>query len=290
MRRRDFIVGGIAAGMARYAYSEVRPNQAKLDRLAVMTLAFSSLLKDPAHPEDPERKLDILDVPQMIADRYGVHHVEFQHSHFASTEEPYLKEVRDRLKQAKSSMNQICMEFDTLNISAPSRYVRLETIDLTKQWIDHAVILGCPRVMINQGTLAPEVRETAIATLKTIVDYGKSRKVFVTMENRGDGGPPHQPWEVVVEVIKASGAYANPDTGNFKDEASRAAGLRAMYPLSSGSSHAHYAPERFDEAAAIRISKEVGYKGLISVEAGRNNGADPYAAVQTVLDELVKDV
>jgi sugar phosphate isomerase/epimerase len=301
MRRRDFIVGGIAAGVAGFAYGDVRPNQAKLDRLAVMTLAFSSLLKDPAHPDDPERKLDILDVPQMIADRYGIHHVEFQHSHFASTETPYLKEVRDRLKLAKSSMNQICMEFDALNISSPQRYLRLETIDLTKQWIEHAVILGCPRVMVNQGTLAPEVRETAIATLKTIVEYGKARKVFVTAENRGgarrppppDGAPappPNATWEVLVEVIKAAGAWANPDTGNFPDEASRAAGLRAMYPLSSGSSHAHYAPERFDEAAAIRISKEVGYKGLISVEASRNNGPDPYVAVQTIVDELVKDV
>src|ERR1700744_2052878 len=135
MRRRDFIVGGIAAGVAGFAYGEARPNQAKLDRLAVMTLCFSSILKDPAHPEDPDRKLDILDVPQMIADRYGIHHVEFQHTHFASTETPYLKEVRDRVKQAQSSMNQICMEFDTLNISSPQRYLRLATIDLNKQWV-----------------------------------------------------------------------------------------------------------------------------------------------------------
>jgi sugar phosphate isomerase/epimerase len=296
MRRRDFIVGGIAAGVASYAYSEVRPNQAKLDRLAVMTLCFSSILKDPAHADDPERKLDILDVPQMIAERYGIHHVEFQHTHFASTETPYLKEVRDRVKQAQSSTNQICLEFDTLNISSPQRYLRLETIDLTKQWIDHAVILGCPRVMVNQGTLAPEVREAAIATLKTIADYGKSRKVFVTMENRGNSTHPapnatiYPTWDVVVEVIKASGAYANPDTGNFPDEAARAAGLRAMYPLSSGSSHAHYDPARFDEAAAIKISKEVGYKGLISLEATKVNGSDPYAAVQSVVDEIVKDV
>src|SRR5580698_706095 len=109
MRRRDFIVGGIAAGVAGYALGAVRPNQDKLDRLAVMTLAFSSILKDPTHPDDPERKLDILDVPQMIADRYGIHHVEFQHSHFASTETPYLREVHDRVKQAQSSTNQICL-------------------------------------------------------------------------------------------------------------------------------------------------------------------------------------
>jgi hypothetical protein len=61
-----------------------------------------------------------------------------------------------------------------------------------------------------------------------------------------------------------------------------------MYPLSSGSSHDHYAPERYSEAAAIQISKEEGYKGLYSVEASRKNGPHPYAAVQTIVEELLK--
>jgi hypothetical protein len=112
MRRHDFIVGGIAAGLAGKAWSGVRPNQAKLDRLAVMTLFFDPILKGPAPPDDPARRLDILDVPQMITDRYGIDYVEFQHTHFAATETPYLKE--------------------------------------------------------------------------TVVEYGKSRKVFIAAENRGD--------------------------------------------------------------------------------------------------------
>jgi hypothetical protein len=301
MRRRDFLVGGLAAGMTMKVLGLERPDQAKLDRLAVMTLCFDHVLKDPDHPNDAQRTLDSLDLPKMIADRYGIHYVEFQHTHFTSTELPYLKEVRDRLKQTRSRMNQINLEFDPFDISSPEQYVRLETIDLTKQWIDHAVVLGCPRVMINQGTLAQEVLETAKATLKTIVEYGKTRKVFVTVENRGGGrrpppapgAPPHPTtagWEVLVEVLKATGAYANPDIGNFPDDTSRAAGLRVLYPLSSGSSHAHYNPERYNEAAAIQISKEVGYKGIYSVEASRNNGPDPYLAVQTIVEELVKDL
>ena len=293
MRRRDFMVGAAitAGGVARRAWGETRPNQAKLDRLAVMTLSFNGVLKNPAHPDDPARTLDILDAPRMIADRFGLHHVELQHSHFSSTEPAYLKEVRDRLKAAKSEMNQICLEFGPLNISAPNRVDRLETIDLTTQWIDHAAAVGCPRVMLNQGTLAPEVRESAIATLKEIAEHGKKRKVFVTMENRGYGPTPTNPsWEVVVQVIRGAGIHANPDTGNFHDEASRAAGLREMYPLSCGSSHAHYDPERYSEANAIGIAKKLGYKGLYSIEATSANGPDPYVAVQTIIDELVKDV
>src|SRR5205085_1017747 len=202
------------------------------------------------------RTLDALDLPAMIAERYGVHYVEMQHSHFASTEPDYLEEFRGRLTKAKSQMNQINVEFGALNISSPDPVLRIETIDLTKRWIDHAAALGCPRVMINQGTLAAEVRPAAIDTLKKINAYAKSRKVFVTMENRGGGAPRPStlasaeavsaatasrpvspPWDVVVEVIKAAGIWANPDVGNFPDEETRAAGLRVMYPLSSGSSH-----------------------------------------------------
>ena len=48
-----------------------------------------------------------------------------------------------------------------------------------------------------------------------------------------------------------------------------------MYPLSSGSSHAHYAPERYSEGNAIKISKEVGYKGLYSIEAVKETARIP---------------
>lgn len=296
MRRRDFLissaiaVAGTANGRAQSS-DRSEPDRKKLDRIGIMTLSFNSVLKSAAHPDDPKRTLDILDAPQMIADRYGVHHVEFQHAHFASTEPSYLKEVRERLRKAKSNMNQICLEFGPLNISTPDPVVRLETIDLTKQWIDHAVAIGCPRVMLNHGTLAPEVRQTAIAALRTIGEYGKQRNVCVTLESRGHTTTTANPsWEIVVEAVKAAGIHANPDTGNFPDEAARHAGLRAMYPLSCGSSHAHYDPQRYSEADAIAISKELGYKGLYSIEATPVNGPDPYVAVQTIIDELVKDI
>ena len=325
MIRREFLIGSaIMAGGAGRIWGQ-SPDKAKLDRIAIMSTCFSSILKSPLYPDDPKRTLDVMDLPDMYAKHYGVHDVEMQHAHFLSTEPAYLKEFRARVAKAGSRMNQINLEFGLLNISATDAVLRMETIDLSKQWIDHAVALGCPRVMANQGTLAPDVRQAAIATLKAIVEYGKTKKVFVTMENRGGGGggrgavarggagapgtpaaagapagaaaqaaPPGRgpgaTWEVVVEVLKAAGGYANPDVGNFPDEEARHAGLRVMYAMSSGSSHCHFSPERYSEADAIKISKEVGYKGLFSIEAGAANGPDPYTAVQNVLSELLKDI
>ena len=302
MRRREFLIGSAAlAGMP--AVWGQRPEPAKLDRIAIMSLCFSSVLKSEAHPDDPKRTLELMDFPDMVAEHYGVHWVEMMHTHFPSTETEYLQEFRNRVAKAKSRINQIDLEFGPLNISTPDPVLRVETVDINKRWIDHAVTLGCPRVMVNQGTLAPEVRPHAIDTLKKINAYAKQKNVFVTMENRGYGatskgtlapmapGAPTPPsWDVVVEVIQAAGIHANPDVGNFPDEETRAKALRIMYPLSSGSSHCHYNPERYDEGKALQIAREVGYKGLFSIEAAANNGPDPYVAVQTILDELLKDI
>jgi hypothetical protein len=310
MKRREFLIGSAvtAAGSAMLRGQQSDP--AKLDRISAMSGCFSAILKLPGRPQDSQHTLDILDLPDMLVERLGLHHVELQHSHFASTETSYLEEFKARLRKAKSQMNQINLEFGDLNISNPDPIRRLETIDLTKAWVDHAAVLGCPRVMVNQGTLAAEVRQAAIVTLKTMVEYGKSKKVFITMENRGGGGgrgpagspgapagPPNAPaapprprgapWDVVVEVIKAAGAWANPDIGNFPDEESRHAALRVMYTMTSGSSHCHYAPDRWSFADAIKVSVEVGYKGLYSIEAG---GPDPFTIVKTVRDDIIKNI
>ena len=84
MRRRDFVIGGVAAGLASgvlgqsgssQAPGENSADQAKLNRLAVMTYCFEDIIKSVGRPGDPARTLDVLDCPQMIADRYGIHHV-----------------------------------------------------------------------------------------------------------------------------------------------------------------------------------------------------------------------
>ena len=183
MKRREFLISSATAAAAGSAWGQ-RPDQAKLDRISVMSLCFAPLLKGTARQGNPKATLDLMDLGGMVAERYGIHRVEFQHADFPSTEAGYFEEFRSRMKKANSQMNQINLEFANLNISSPDPVIRLETIDLTKRWIDHAVALDCPRVMVNQGDLAPEVRQTAIETLKTINAYGKTKNVSVTMENR----------------------------------------------------------------------------------------------------------
>ena len=202
MRRRDFLISAasVAAAAATsrsvWAQAPKGAKQSTLDRIAIMTLNFQSILKVPDVEDNPNRTLELFDIAQMIADQYGVHKVEFQHYHIPSTEPSYLKDLRSHIEKSRSRMTQINLEFSGLNMSAPRLRDRLQAIDLTKAWVDHAVLLGAQRVMINQGAqggtanVMPnhENKVYGIPALKTMADYGKSKGIIVSMETRGAGG------------------------------------------------------------------------------------------------------
>jgi Xylose isomerase-like TIM barrel len=304
MQRRDFLMGTIAT-VAAFASSErwlraqgrgqtpanVSPD--KLARVSIMTLDFNSILKLPDQQPSAERTLDLFDLPQMYVDVYGVHNVEFQHSHLvkAETDPGFIKEMKARVDAAKSQITQINLEFGQQNISTTDAALRQAAIDHTKQWIDIAVGLGCPRVMINQGQLNRDTAPDAIKTWKVMNDYGKTKNVKVSAETRGAGGgrgqapapgaagapatppapaPPAGPpaWMLLKEVIEGAGAYSNVDIGNVgapNQEALHDA-IKGLFPTSSGNMHIKSSPN-WDIGSAIRFTNgTLGYKGLYSIE------------------------
>ena len=299
MRRREFLIGAAAAaGLAgtRSGWAQMR-DQAKLARVAIMSLSFGSILKSPNQSDNAARTLDVMDLGEMYADKYGVYNVEMQHAHFLSTETAWLKDFRSRLAKTKSQVTNINLEFGPQNISAVDPELRQQAVDRTRQWIDYAVVLGCPRIMVNQGAPTPENKELAIAALKAMGDYGKSKNIKVAMENRGGGGarggatpapPPNPPaYILLVEIMKGSGTWANCDLGNFPDQETQHAGMRAMFPITDGNCHVKLNPQRYDLPTALRLTTELGYTGLYSIEAGGAMGTDPHENVKRIYDVLL---
>jgi Xylose isomerase-like TIM barrel len=328
MKRREFLIGAASAaafasirtGWAQDA-SQAPPtapaNQpgvpaqvdpAKLARISIMTLNFSNLLKLPGQSDNPARTLELFDLPQMFVDVYGVHNIEFQHSHIPSTEPAYLKDLRAQIEKCKSRMTQINLEFGSMNISAADPVQRVQAIDLTKRWVDHALILGCGRVMVNQGQPTQENKQYAIETLKTMGDYAKSKGVKVSMETRGGGGgrrggapgaaaaagtpPPPAPvpapapagppaWVLLKEIIVGSGTYSNIDIGGVgapNQEALHAA-IKELLPTSSGQMHIKLS-QNWDLPTAIKYNEGLGFKGLYVIEL---NGHDATRGVYNTI-------
>ena len=284
-RRRFLMMSALTMGAAASPRGwRLQPEPARADRLAIMVYSFVRVLKLPGRPSSPERNLEVFDVPQMFADHYKVHNVEMQHNYFESTEASYFTEFLTRLARTKSRISNINLELGNMNIAAADPALRAQAVDLTKAWIDHAVLLGSPRVMINQGKLTQENKAAAVEALTRMTAYGRARKIMVGAEPRGDD------FTLLTEVIRGGGASTNPDVGNFGgDQAHQHAGIRAMFPYSSGNCHMKmHNPPTYDLAAAIALIKSLGYTGLYSIE--NEQQGDPYDNVQKVYDIVVANI
>lgn len=288
MKRREFLMGSIAAAAtAANGMSQDIVVKSKLDRIGAMSGNFSDLLTqatDWSQPAPPG-KLDIMDFPAMLAERYGIHNVEVEDRHFLSLDPAYYEKFHARLQRAKSRMINIDLELDrtgysgTISPCSPDPQIRAHAIELTKQWIDRAAMIECPSVMPNQGRTWGEDLTPIIDALKSLRDYGASKNVAIILEERGS-----VPIDTLVKVIRESGIHANPDMGNWKDEASMERGLRLLYPFALTVSHVKWNPDRFSLATAVAISREMGFKGIYSLETG---GPEPYAMQQDLLDKLM---
>lgn len=283
--RRRFLAG---AGLAACGSSLRSAGlEAKLDRISVLSWSFHTLWERGSSAASP---WNILDYPELLAHRYGIHNVEVQDTNFDSTEPSYFQEFKKRLTRVHSRLVNMALELDKHGnpprISSPDPEVRERAVELTKQWTDHAANLGCPSVMVNQGSnLTAEDVPVTVDALRTLVAYGKPRNVVITMENRGRTNP-----DLLAQMMRASGSFANPDIGNFPDDATRARSLPELFPLAHHMCHVKMNPEKYDVTKYIRLSKDLGYKGLYSIEAGTDRKRDPYADVQSILDVLLRDL
>jgi hypothetical protein len=60
-----------------------------------------------------------------------------------------------------------------------------------------------------------------------------------------------------------------------------------MMPYNRGNVHVKIDETKHDFKSAIALSKELGYKGLYSIEATTNVSPDPYEATQKVYEALL---
>ena len=269
----------------------------KLARVSIMTGSFNSIVKLPwDKTPTAEQTLTIFDLPKMYVETYGVHSIEYQHTQLAPSDpalgpidgDPAMfREIKARLDENKVTMTQINLEFGMQNISNPDPAMRQQALDRTKRWIDNAVLLGCPRVMINQqqNTLNADTRAHAVATWKAMADFGKSKNVKVSAETRGGPAPGATgplPWEFLAGVIKDAGAYSNVDIGNVGalNQQGLHDAIKGLFPTSSGNMHIKSSPF-WDMGLAVRFTESLGYKGLYSIEVGT------HPAVRIVYNTIV---
>jgi len=310
MNRRDFltrttgVAGASALGSELLGQTKHRPAAVhafdKRSRISISTWSLHNYFQA-TREEDftlPGDMLALLEFPEMIADRYKVHNLEFCAPHFASTEKAYLLEVKSRLLRAHSRLLNMPIDIQELwtggGLSDPDKQVREAAVSGAKTWIDIAFAVGCKSVRCDPGKMNAEDLSPTVESYKHLAAYGRPKGVHVIIENHGGVGSEHP--EDLVRLFKQVGTDAVgalPDFGNFPDEDTRERGLVVLFPYAHVVCHAKGLDfdsagkeTKFDFPKCIEISKKAGFPGIYSIEY--EGPGDPYAGVQKTLDELLK--
>jgi sugar phosphate isomerase/epimerase len=288
MKRREFLAGAATAVILTRRGRAQQDRAAKLARICVMAGAFGRQTGTTWDPPGQPHSLDIMDVPEMLADQFGLHSLELLTPYVFSMEPSYIARFNERLKKAKCTISNICLELDDkdhtysglIGPGSADPTLRAKGVELSMKWIDFAAAIGSPTVMADQ-TSTPLIDnfDTSVQALKEMEAYGKTKNVAVTVENRGRATP-----EQLAKLIQTAGIHANPDLGNFADEETRARGMRLLIPLAHHQCHVKK-NARFDFAHSIRLSAELGFKGHYSIEGG---GPDPKVNLPPLIDALVE--
>jgi len=302
---------GRQGGGGRGAGSPANVPAAKLARVSIMTLDFSSMLKFPWTQNPNENQtLDVFDLPKMYQDVYGVSHIEFQHDHLVNGEQTppdaaFFREMRARLDAARVTATQINLEIGEIpNLAGEARE---KWMALGRQWVDAAPIIGVTRLMLNQTGLNEENKVNCTSVWKQIQDYAKPKGIKISAETRGTGfgrggaqaggQPPATPPDpraaatraflLLKEVIEGAGGYSNVDIGNVgaPDQQTLHDAIKALYPSSSGNMHIKSSPN-WDIGAAVRFTESLGYRGLYSIEV---NGHQAVRQVYSIILANVKN-
>lgn len=313
MNRRDFmasfLAGMAASTVTPTAFAQSRRHHAahhpasapsKLDRVGISSWSFHNYFESTRESSvsPPAEHLALLDFPQMVADRYKVHDLEFVAPHFASVEPAYLQELKANLASVGSRLINIPVDIQEIwhggGLSDPDALVRDAAVEASKKWIDIARLLGARSVRCDPGGFNPDDLTLTIDSYTKLAAYGRSKNVAVLIENHGEIGSEHP--EALVQMFRAVGGPfigALPDFGNFPDNETRLRGLPLLFPFARTVCHAkglnldaNGNETAFDFQKCVEIAKSADFRGLYSIEF--EGSGDAYAGVQAVVNELVR--
>lgn len=160
------------------------------------------------------------------------------------------------------------------NFAQPDPAQRREHVVMTKDWIDHSVILGAPCIRVFAGP-APEghTEEEAVAwtveCLRECAAYGQSRGVVVALENHGGITATAEQVERLIRAVDHPWLGINLDFGNYRtpyEEYLRSA--PDTVTTHAKVTHRTVAGDqaKVDYSRALEIVGQAGYRGYINIE------------------------
>lgn len=229
--------------------------------------------------------------PRVALERFGIRAVELCQMHFPPPDSGRLDQLLKVVGETGSTI--VNIPVDVGNISQPDERKRAHDVAQIKSWVDVARYVGAPSIRVNTGRQdGPVDLSITLGSYNQIADYAETKGVRIGLENHG--GISADPRNVV-KLVEGVGRHrfgTLPDFGNFAPEV-RYEGLEMIVPYALVVHAKTYdldaagnVPE-FDFPRCMRILRDVGYDGYLSIEF--EGDGDQYLGVQKAI-ELIRRV
>lgn len=271
------------------------------ERLAVTSWPFRAYIESPtnrafdSHKQGPVR-MDLKDFAGFVVRKFGVHNINPLSSHFGSTDDAYLAELRTAVAKVDSHI--VGLGLSGGHFYDSDKVKRDSAVDYGRKWIDIAVKIQSPSVRqhVSGNTGAKPNVALAAESLGELAAYGAKRNVIVNLEN--DNPMAENPFFLVEVIQRVNSPYlrALPDFGNSlqgHDQEYNERAVKAMFRYAY--SMAHVKDTITDENKVYTVSlknmfaiaKASGYRGYFSMEYDTSSG-DPVEGTQKLVQESLK--
>ncbi len=167
-------------------------------------------------------------------------------------------------------------------------------LEMTREWIDHAAVLGAPVIRIFAGKVPKGGDEAAaldscIEGINESLKYAAQKGVFLALENHGGiTATPKQMMRIIDGVDDSPWFGVNFDSGNFQtDDPYRDLAVIAPYAVNA-QIKVKIRPDGKHEDAdfkrIINLLKDAGYRGYIVLEYEEKT--DPFTAIPPYIDQI----
>ena len=235
-----------------------------------------------------------LDFALVAKEKFNITTVEYVNQFFfdKANDKKYLSEMLKRTED-NGIRNYLIMIDDEGDLGDTNKNKRNLSVENHKKWVEAAKFLGCDHIRVNAQGYGPEdeISKNASESLSALGEFSEPYGIDIIVENHG-GYSSDANW--LVNVIKNTGKKnvgTLPDFGNFcekktqnnlsdwgatSDECSyeydKYLGVKQMLPYARSVSAKSYSFDNdgnsieIDYYRMLKIIKESGYKGYISIE------------------------
>jgi sugar phosphate isomerase/epimerase len=297
-RRRFFKTAGLGLGTAGVAASTSSFAAAPLPRngqshmkLSVAAYSFNKLLAKRGTPEEIAKAGMRLEEVVDFSAKNNLDGVELTSYYFPKdVTHEYLMGLKQQCFRLGLDVSGTAIGNDFCHGPGAARD---EQLAMTREWIDHAAVVGAPVIRIfagnvKSGTDEAQALKNCIAGINESLEYAATKGVFLALENHGGiTATPKQMMRIIDGVEDSPWFGVNLDGGNFNtDDPYRDLAVIAPYAINAQIKvkvKNNGVKEEADFARVIGILKDANYRGYIVLEYEE---ADPLGEIPRYLDTL----